>query len=261
MIWNFLKNMFRRPDAPMILFGRTDTGRTRPNNEDSFVIMPQLRIMMVADGMGGHNAGEVASRAAIESMVRQVEQQTVLQKPGTSPMEIQHILIHALRQTNEKVMLMACDNEAYSGMGSTFIIGLVSRGTLFTCHVGDVRAYLLTKGALRQLTGDHTYLAEFSRSSGTIQDHGKPRPKITRHVVSRVIGFPFPEDPECTTNPVSRGDRILLCSDGLWSMLPDPQLAVILGQATTPEEACDRMIVEANQVGGKDNITAVVAFL
>ena len=245
----------------MMLFGRTDTGRTRPNNEDSFVILPEASIMMVADGMGGHNAGELASRAAIESMVRLVEQQSALKRGGASPEEIRHILIHDLRETNNKIMLMARKNEAYSGMGSTFIIGFVNRGNLFTCHVGDVRAYLLTARGLRQLTTDHTYLAEFSRTVGTNQDPATPRPKMTRHVVSRAIGFPFPEDPECSTNPISKGDRVLLCSDGLWSMLPDPQLASILQVAATPEEACDKMIAEANQAGGKDNITAVVGFM
>jgi len=245
----------------MILFGRTDTGRTRPNNEDSFVILPEASIMMVADGMGGHNAGEVASRAAIESMVRMVEQQSALKKSGSNQEEIRHTLIHDLRETNNKIMLMARENEAYSGMGSTFIIGFVNRGHLFTCHVGDVRAYLLTSQEFRQLTNDHTYIAEFSRNGGTTKDSAAPSPKMTRHVVSRAIGFPFPEDPECSTNPISKGDRVLLCSDGLWSMLPDPQLALILQEATTPEEACDRMIAEANQAGGKDNITAIVGFM
>lgn len=261
MIWNFLKNLFQSPQRPLFLFGRTDTGRTRPNNEDSFVILPQSRIMMVADGMGGHNAGEVASRAAIESMVRLVNKQDALQKVGSNQEEIRHILIHALRETNDQIMKMACENQAYSGMGSTFIIAFVNRGNLFTCHVGDVRAYLLTDQRLRQLTTDHTYLAEFSRKSENSQAPPHSHLKMTRHVVSRAIGFPFPEDPECATSPITTGDRILLCSDGLWSMLPDPQLATILHEAATPEAACDRLIAEANQAGGKDNITAVVSFI
>jgi protein phosphatase len=261
MIWNFLKNLFPSSVHPLRLFGRTDTGRTRPNNEDSFVIMPQSHILMVADGMGGHNAGEVASRAAIESMVHQIAKQDALKKINASQEAIRHNLIHALRVTNNQIMLMACENQAYSGMGCTFIVGFVNQGYLFTCHVGDVRAYLLTSQGLKQLTNDHSYVAEFSRASETSQDPAAPRPKVTRHVVSRAIGFPFPEDPECTTNPISTGDRILLCSDGLWSMLPDPQLALILQEAATPEAACDRMIAEANQAGGKDNITAVVGFM
>lgn len=261
MIWNFLKNLFCSPGCPITLFGRTDTGRTRPNNEDSFIIMPATGIMMVADGMGGHNAGEVASRSAIEFMVRLVVQQDSLKKAGANQEEIRHILIHALRETNGQIMRMATENTAYSGMGSTFIIGFVSRGYLFTCHVGDVRAYLLTRQGFQQLTTDHTYLAEFGRTAGPHQEPGAPHPKMTRHVVSRAIGFPFPEDPECTVNPLVQGDRILLCSDGLWSMLPDPQLTLILQEAATPEAACDRMISEANQAGGKDNITAVVGFV
>lgn len=261
MIWNFLKNLFQSPQQPLSLFGRTDTGRTRPNNEDSFVILPQSRIMMVADGMGGHNAGEVASRAAIESMVHLVDTTNALHKAGSNQEEILHLLIHALRKANDQVMLMACGNPSFSGMGCTFIIAFVNRGRLFTCHVGDVRAYLLSDQGLRQLTTDHTYLAEFSRHSETGQETTGPRVKMTRHVVSRAIGFPFPEDPECTTNPITAGNRILLCSDGLWSMLPDPELATILREARTPEDACDRLIAQANQAGGKDNITAVVSFI
>jgi len=217
--------------------------------------------MMVADGMGGHKAGEVASRVAVDFMVRLVGR-GALQKAGSNREEIRHRLIHALRQTNEQVMLMAYENQDYSGMGCTFIIGFVSQGCLYTCHVGDVRAYLLTTAGLKQLTNDHTYAAELTRgrNNGT-QDHAASPLKVARNIVSRAIGFPFPEDPECTTSSIVAGDRILLCSDGLWSMLPDPQMALILQQAATPEEACDRLIVEANQAGGKDNVTAVVGFV
>lgn len=273
MIWNFLKNL--RPVPPgrensAAIFGRTDTGRTRPNNEDSFAIVPQPPrwwqaganvILMVADGMGGHNAGEVASRASIESMLHLFGQQNTFKKRGARPEEIRHLLIHNLRATNDQIMRMAREDQALSGMGCTFIVGFVNRGDLFTCHVGDVRAYLLTRQGLRQLTNDHTYLAELARTDETSRASSPPRPKLTRHVVSRAIGFPFPEDPECTTTPLAKGDRILLCSDGLWSMLPDPQLALILRESATPEEACDRMIAEANQAGGKDNITAVVSYV
>ncbi len=243
-----------------MLFGRTDTGRTRANNEDSFIILPQANLMMVADGMGGHNAGEVASRAAIDFMVRLVGK-GALQRAGSNQEEIRHRLIHYLRQANEHVMTMACENQAYSGMGCTFIIGFVSRGRLYTCHVGDVRAYLLESAGFRQLTNDHTYAAELTRGQHANQDQATSIPKVARNIVSRAIGFPFPEDSEFTTNPIVKGDRILLCSDGLWSMLPDQQMALALQQSATPEEACDRLINEANQAGGKDNITAVAGFV
>lgn len=260
MIWNFLKNLFHWRASRLTLFGRTDTGRTRPNNEDSFIVLPKDNLMMVADGMGGHNAGEVASRAAIESMTRLLGH-GVLREAGPSQAAIRHLLIHGLLQTNDTVMRMADDNEAYAGMGSTFIVAYAERGHLFTCHVGDVRAYLLTPQGLRQITTDHTYAAEYAKAHADEAADETSPPQITRNIVSRAIGFPFSEDPECTTTPISAGHRILLCSDGLWSMLPDPQLATVLGEAATPEEACDRLISLANQAGGKDNVTAVVGFV
>jgi len=292
MTWNFRKPPQPVPgngeDNPEPVFGRTDTGQSRPNNEDSFVILPltapwwraegllhALRravglpprwswagrtIMMVADGMGGHKAGEVASRTSVEAMVHLLSANKTLRQGAANREEIEHLLIRALRETNDQIMRMACENEALSGMGSTFIVGFVQRNTLFTCHVGDVRAYLLTGQGLRQLTNDHSYLAEFKRTATSPNDQAPP-PTMTRHVVSRAIGFPFPEPPDCTATHLTPNDRILLCSDGLWSMLPDPRLALILGESASPEEACERLIAEANQAGGKDNITAVVGFV
>lgn len=258
MIWNFLKHLFCPHRCRVTLFGRTDTGQQRPNNEDSFAILPQGNIMMVADGMGGHNAGEIASRTAIESMVQLVTDDTLGKVTGNQN-EIRHLLIHGFRKVNEQVMAKAQENQDFSGMGCTFILGYFDRGLFYTCHVGDVRAYLLSKD-LRQLTEDHTYVAELARadSSNSLSSN---QAKMTRHVVSRAIGFPFPEDPDCTITPVCKGDRILLCSDGLWSMLPDPSIESILRQAITPEEACDTLITAANAAGGKDNITAVVGFV
>ena len=260
MIWTFLKHLFRLRCQRITLFGRTDTGRCRTNNEDSFTIMPQANLMMVADGMGGHNAGEVASRVAIETMTSLLGQGS-LHRAGNNQVEICHLMIHAMRQTNDRVMAMAVDTPEYSGMGSTLITGFISHGVLCTCHVGDVRAYLLHENKMRQLTQDHTYAAEFSRSHENDPDFDSTSLSISRNIVSRAIGFPFNDDPECTITPVHDGDRILLCSDGLWSMVSDQELSGILCGAATPEEACDRFITAANQAGGKDNITAVVAFV
>lgn len=273
MIWTFLKELFRPRRERVALFGRTDTGRVRANNEDSFLILPTANVLMVADGMGGHNAGEVASRAAIETMAGLVGQ-GALDRAAANREEVRHLLIHGVRQTNERVMTLAREREEYSGMGCTFIVGFVGHGLLYTCHVGDVRAYLLTapvqsppqsggdgEGGFRQLTTDHTYAAEFDRAHRDDPNYDPTLITLSRNIVSRAIGFPFPEDPECTTTAISKGDRILLCSDGLWSMVPDPELCRILNEAATPEEACDRLIAAANAAGGKDNITAVAAFV
>ena len=259
MIWTFLRQLFRSPERQATLFGRTDTGRTRPNNEDSFFIQPRARLMMVADGMGGHNAGEVASRVAIETMASLLDP-AHLARAGANQVEVCHHLIHALRLSNERVMAMADENETYAGMGCTLIAGFITHNRLYTCHVGDVRAYLLHQDGIRQITSDHTLVAEYTKAHKDDADFDPSALHMNRNIVSRAIGFPFPEDPECTVTPMAPGDRILLCSDGLWSMVPDTELALSLKESATPEEACDRLILAANEAGGKDNITAVVAF-
>lgn len=259
MIWTFLKQLFPSRAGQVTLFGRTDTGKTRANNEDSFFIQSRYKLMMVADGMGGHNAGEVASRAAIETMAGLLDP-TFLSRVGANQVEVCHHLIHAMRLSNERIMAMANENESYTGMGCTLIVALITHNRLYTCHVGDVRAYRLHQNEIRQLTSDHTYIAEYSRAHGDEPDFDPSALKMNRNIVSRAIGFPFPDDPECNVTPMATGDRVLLCSDGLWSMVPDTELSVILNDAATPEEACDRMILAANEAGGKDNITAVAAF-
>lgn len=260
MILKWLKQLFSIPDRPLVAFGRTDTGMTRPHNEDAFYIMQNHQVMLVADGMGGHNAGEVASRVAIESMAS-IIRKDILSKAGNNEQEILHLLIHSLRQTNDAVIHLANNSDQHKGMGCTFILGYIHHNIVYTCHVGDVRAYALQDGQLRQITTDHTYAKEFEKRCADDPGFERTVAPPARNIVSRAIGFPFTEDPECHATPFSTGSRILLCSDGLWSMLTDEQLAAIIKRANSPEEACDTLIEQANRAGGKDNITAAVAFV
>jgi len=260
MILNWFKSIFRPKTTPLLAFGRSDTGRVRPHNEDAFYILPDQRIMLVADGMGGHNAGEVASRVAIESMVILV-QKGILDKADDNKEEIQHILISNMRKTNDTIIHLANTNDTRKGMGCTFIIGYLGDSTLYTCHVGDVRGYTLYQGQLEQITTDHTYFNDFEKRCSENPDLEETTPPPARNIVSRAIGFPFPEDPECHAVPLKEGTRVLLCSDGLWSMLSEETIATIVGEAETPEQACDTLIEQANLAGGKDNITAAVAFV
>ena len=158
-------------------------------------------------------------------------------------------------------MAQAAANEKQKGMGCTFIIGYLSGTSLHTCHVGDVRAYLGRNGRLEQLTTDHTYAAEFERRVEEEPDLEGTMQAPARNIVSRAVGFPFTEGPEYHCTPLDHGDRILLCSDGLWSMLDDHGMYGVLMESVGPEQACDALIEQANLAGGKDNITAVVAFV
>ncbi|NOZ66652.1 MAG: serine/threonine-protein phosphatase [Alphaproteobacteria bacterium] len=251
----FKKKLMFWQQSAIQFSGRTDTGRRRAANEDSFAVLPRLNLMMVADGIGGHKAGEVASRRAVEIMIDLLNPRILREVRGNRE-GIKHLLISSLCQVNDKIMAMASGNEDLSGMGTTFIAALIDNGSLYTCHVGDVRAYIAGQNGLRQVTNDHSYAAEFKRRATDTEQIAPP----ARNIVSRAVGFPFREDPECHCLPLSPRERVTICSDGLWSMVSDEKIAAIISQAANPEAACAEFIKAANENGGKDNITAVVAY-
>lgn len=255
MNFRWLRSLFRR-HKPVASFGRTDTGRVRANNEDSFAIISDLNMFLVADGMGGHNAGEVASRVAIETLIDYFSVSALRSMRGKRE-QIHHYMINGLCRANEEVMRMAAADVSKQGMGCTIVVALIDGRTLHVCHVGDARCYYGDVGDLLvQITTDHTLRA---RTEIVDPSTGLKR-QVNRHVVTRAIGFPFREDPEYHVVELSVGAKVLLCSDGLWSMIDDFRLGDIMHEANSPEEAADIMIREANEAGGRDNITAVVVY-
>ncbi len=247
----FLRKFFRPASKGLVCFGRTDTGMVRRNNEDNFAILVERNLFLVADGMGGHKAGEVASRVAIECLVTFFSEEKIRQIRGNTA-AIQHGLISSFHLTNEKVMEMGGDDPALQGMGCTLVACLVDGNNAYFCHVGDVRAYVDDGGGLSQVTADHSLVAE--QTVGL----GQGSLGMGRNIITRGIGFAFPEDPEFHQVSIRTGDRILLCSDGLWGMVPDDEIERILEESATPEIACDTLVRRANEAGGKDNVTAVV---
>lgn len=252
---NFLINFFRYKRQTMLAGGRTDQGLLRKQNEDAFHIMNNRRIFLVADGMGGHNAGEVASKAAIEALV-----DYFTKIPGrrlkNSAESIQHALITGFRQANAVVINKALADQNLQGMGCTLVACLIDDDVLHCCHVGDARCYLAQPDTMIQITHDHTILAAIKQDHSIDQTNEIVLPK--RHVVTRAIGYIFKEDPEYNRYPIKKGDRILLCSDGLWSMLTDTEIHQILMSTLSPQAMAEQLINRANEEGGKDNITAVV---
>ncbi len=245
----FFKKIFGGAQPSIACFGRTDTGRVRSNNEDNFAALVEKKLFIVADGMGGHQAGEVASRMAVECLIEFFTADK-LRKIKENPAAIQYELLSAFIKTNHTVMEVAANNPDLFGMGSTLVACLVDEGFAYICHVGDVRAYLDDGYVLQQLTTDHSLVAGLS---GT--ENG-----IGRNIITRGIGFPFAEDPEFHRVALTPGSKILLCSDGLWSMTSDEEMHSILERADSPEEACDNLVSKANEAGGRDNITAVVIY-
>jgi protein phosphatase len=253
-MFDFLKKFFRVTPRTLAFSGRTDTGRIRSHNEDSFSALGNRRVFIVADGMGGHNAGEVASRMAIESFLDFLSEERIRENRGRDG-AIREMLLAGFHHANEAVMARAATDEKLRGMGCTMVVCLFDGDRLHICHVGDVRCYLVNRHKLVQITTDHTAVIPALRNGEP--DTEKER---LRHVVTRAVGFAFAEEPEYHKNVLRPGTRVLLCSDGLWNMVDSTRIEQILVNAAAPEDACALLVNAANEQGGRDNITALAIF-
>jgi len=254
---SILKKLFQISRQDVSSSGKTDTGRVRGHNEDNYCIMAERLMFVVADGMGGHNAGEIASQVAVEAFKEYCSKEAIRKIRGNRE-EIRHFLIKGFHHVNEVVMKMAQADTSRKGMGCTLVSCMIDDNSLHVCHVGDARCYVAGRENLEQLTTDHSVIVAYGKkiSAGNTSELTPP----PRQVITRAIGFPFPEDPEYHYRTINPGNRILLCSDGLWSMINNQQIQKILNSAETPAQASETLVLKANEAGGTDNITAVVIF-
>lgn len=238
------------------IIGATDKGLVRYVNEDRFageVFSPDLAYGVVCDGMGGENAGAVASAIACEEIRRMLESSC---RPGMEPRSVYMILESAVATANAIVYDKAAqDLEALRGMGTTVCLAVVSGGVLYLANVGDSRGYLLREGELRQLTTDHT-LAQLLFDRGEIsQEELRRHPE--RNKLTRAVGVAQTVEADYTSCRLEPGDILLLCSDGLYNMLDPVTLRECLRQSAAQDSG--RCLMDAaNSRGGKDNITAVI---
>ena len=225
--------------------GRTDAGRVRRRNEDSFVLDPPL--FAVADGMGGAQAGEVASRLAAAAF-REYHDADRLE-----PAErVEAIIQEANRRIYERART---DSEA-SGMGTTVTAAILTNGRVSIGHVGDSRAYRVRSGELEQLTEDHSLVADLMRSGRLTPEEADAHPQ--RSVITRALGTDAEVDVDTVTVDVEPGDLFLLCSDGLTTMVPEEDILRIAQEADDLNEAARTLVRAANSGGGEDNITVVL---
>jgi protein phosphatase len=228
----------------------SDRGRTRPGNEDNFY--RGTTVFAVADGMGGHNAGEIASETAVGPLA------ALDGHAWDSAAEAERALADAVRSANTDVVEQAAANPDYRGMGTTLTAVLIRDGRLHVAHVGDSRAYLYRPAeGMSQLTTDHTLVEQLVREGRLSRDEIATHPQ--RSVITRAIGVE--SDVEVDTLPplqLEPDDQILLCSDGLSGPVGDEEIARILAQTPDGDEACDALVRAANRAGGPDNITVVL---
>jgi serine/threonine protein phosphatase PrpC len=231
------------PVSPTPAAGLTDPGLTRATNEDAVLVEPPL--YAVADGMGGHRAGEIASRVAVEELL--------VAAPGRYDAKA---LGRAVRAANRAVIAAAEKSRTRAGMGTTLTAAMVDANRIAIAHVGDSRAYLLRDGRLERLTDDHSMVADLVRAGSLTEEEARFHPQ--RSVITRALG----SDPNMLADVFEvegePGDRLLLATDGLTAMLADDYISDILGAEADPEKAVQALVDAANRAGGYDNISVAV---
>ena len=233
-----------RKGATTTFGSRTDVGCVREQNEDSLIVAPPL--FVVADGMGGHAAGEVASEIAVSTVAK------------NAPEHVDPDLLGAaVEEANRAIIDAALAGEGREGMGTTCTAAMLEGDRLVIAQVGDSRAYLLHKGALTQITRDHSLVATLVESGQITPAEARVHPK--RSVITRALGNDPATRPDIYEVVVEAGDRLLLCSDGLSGMIEDDQIESIMRRVADPQRCASQLVNEAIAAGGHDNVTVIVA--
>src|SRR3569623_260450 len=237
----------------------TDTGRVRPHNEDAIAISEEHGIAIVADGMGGYNAGEVASRIAAsvlkESLEEQLKHPQFMRSAGSR--RVHKLMVESIAHANASIIEAARVEPQYSGMGTTLVAALFHHDKVTIAHVGDSRAYRLRKGELIQLTRDHSLL-QVQLDAGLISIEEAQFSQI-RNLVTRAMGVDVDVQVEIHDHQTEPGDMYVLCSDGLSDMLTEREIGNMLKNCqNSMQNACETLNERANKNGGRDNISAVL---
>ena len=224
---------------------KTDVGRRREVNEDSFLVHEPL--FVVADGMGGHVAGDIASSTAVD---------TIKEESASANAQDMNTLAQLVLGANSRIWEKAQSDPTLRGMGTTCTLMMLDSSTAHIAHVGDSRAYLLREGKLTQVTEDHTLVGRMVKEGRLSEGEAEKHPQ--RSIVTRALGVDSEVEVDLMTVDLQEGDRILICSDGLSSMIDSDTIASILREESDPQGAAERLVDAANEAGGEDNITVVI---
>ncbi len=249
--------------AQIDAYGLTDVGKKRKHNEDAYALDEGEGLFIVADGMGGHAAGEVAAKITVET-IEEFIAATRQKEEATWPFKYNHELHFnsnrlaiAIEKANERVMSAVAAQPWLKGMGTTVVAGLLNEKILSLAHVGDSRAYLYRAGELTRLTDDHSWVHEQVSAGILTEEEAKTHP--LKNVVTRALGGGPSVAPDLREMEFSRGDAFLFCSDGLTTMLSDEEIrdSIAVDEMRTAEALCQGLVDLANDKGGVDNITVV----
>ena len=243
-------------------YGLTHVGRQRQHNEDSYLVADEAKLFLVADGMGGHAAGEIASRIAVDSISEFILH--TKEDDGTWPHAYdEHFkrstnrLMAAVRLANTRVLEAMRKDARLRGMGTTVVACLAEGETMSVAHVGDSRAYMIRNNQLQRITNDHSWVFEQVQAGMLTEAEAEKHP--LRNVITRALGGALQVTPDASEIEVKEGDVFLLCSDGLTGMVPEDEILKVVTQSNGDlEKACQKLIEEANERGGLDNVTAIL---
>jgi len=267
-----------RSQAPVVIqtFAQTDVGRTREHNEDSFIVVnlsegeplrfdrlveqaadPTATLFMVADGMGGAAAGEVASATAVDVVLRHLREKFSDHRGPLTPADLAAELTRAAEKANWSIFQQAVNRPELRGMGTTATIAALLKDTLYLAQVGDSRAYLVRNGVATQLTKDQSLMQKLIEAGELTEEEALMSER--RNIILQALGPEANVKVDVTVQPLRRNDVLLLCSDGLSGLVRPDDMARIVDEELDLSVACDRLIAMANDQGGPDNITVVAA--
>ena len=256
MIYNtgdFSSPIENNTEKGRFVYGATDIGRSRNHNEDAFYF--NKNIFVVADGMGGYNAGEVASRHTIAHIQKRLTPDKLNQLQELN----NHLLSDILQSAHRDILKLSRNNSEYRGMGCTIVIACLWDQQCHVCHVGDSRAYHINKKEIYQIGTDHSHVAEAVLAGKMGKEEA--RQSDMKNFVTQAIGGNSEIIPEYLTTEVSPNDRIVLCSDGLWEMISDDKIKNIALSCNDARVITETLIREANTAGGFDNITVITVII
>jgi protein phosphatase len=242
----------------------TDVGRKRAHNEDAWRALPEEQLFLVADGMGGHNAGEVASAMAVDivgQFFRDARRDPPVNWPYKHKLDEVHdseTLSIAVQYANLRIFESARENSDRRGMGTTFVGAMVRANAAWVAHVGDSRSYVVrNSGAIEPLTTDHSLLEEYRRTRPDLTEE-QVRRFPYKNVITRALGMKTDVCVEMHRHELHDGDVLVLCCDGLTGMVPDDRIQRIVRSTPVLQDACRTLVQTANDAGGVDNITVIL---
>lgn len=241
-------------------FGKTNIGLLRKINEDAFYYQKQYKcgkpyLCIIADGMGGHNAGEVASRMAVNEINEFIEK-NLNEQEYNNLKDYEDLIKKAFLHANEKVYKKSMDSKECIGMGTTLTVILIIENNMIIGHVGDSRVYIIRNESMERITSDHSYVAELIKNGTIKPEEASKHPQ--KNLITRAIGTGEKIDVDINVFGIKNGDNILMCTDGLSNMLDEDEILNIVKSDKKLEERCSELIDLANNKGGYDNITVII---